>query len=202
MGDAKPHAVSLDWLMIEKGLRVGASDDFSLLARAVSFAAHAHRHQLRKDGKTPYVAHPLRVCLVVRQVFGVDDPATLAAAVLHDVIEDTTTDYDDLLEHFGPTVADCVSAVSKDMRAPEPQREAAYLARLLAGDWRVTLCKLADSYDNLSDFAALTPAGQKKQLGKATEFLDALRPHVPAQAQAAFEIVEQQVAALRAGRAS
>ena len=142
------------------------SDLFRILTSAVSFAARAHRHQLRKDGQTPYIAHPFRVCLVVRHVFGIEDPVALTAAVLHDTIEDTTTDYDDLAEKFGTAVADCVAALSKDMRRPEGEREPAYLRQLLAGDWQVAICKLADSYDNLSDFAALTPAGQQKQLSK------------------------------------
>src|SRR5262245_42497729 len=75
------------------------------LLNAVAFAARAHRPQLRKDGQTPYVSHVFRVCLVVWHVFGVDDPRVLTAAVLHDTIEDTTTDYDDLREQFGDDVA-------------------------------------------------------------------------------------------------
>ena len=99
----------------------------------------------------------------------------------------------DLAEKFGTAVADCVAALSKDMRRPEGEREPAYLRQLLAGDWQVAICKLADSYDNLSDFAALTPAGQQKQLSKTSEYLEALRPSVPAEARRAFEIVESLV---------
>jgi len=175
---------------------------FARVAEAVSFAARAHRHQLRKDGHTPYAAHPFRVCLVVRHVFGIDDPVVLAAALLHDTIEDTTTDYDDLVGRFGAEVADCVAALSKDTRLPEAEREAAYLRQVLAGDWRVAVCKLADGYDNLSDFRVLSPAGQAKQLGKVSEYLDALRPAVPPEARPAFGIVEALVSSLRvpAGR--
>lgn len=73
---------------------------FAKVQEAASFAARAHRHQVRKDGRTPYTAHPFRVCLVVRHVFGHDDPRMLQAALLHDTIEDTTTDYDDLAERL------------------------------------------------------------------------------------------------------
>ena len=170
---------------------------FSLVAAAVSFAARAHRHQVRKDNQTPYVAHPFRACLIVSHVFGIGDPTVLAAAVLHDTIEDTTADYDDLVERFGRGVADCVAAMSKDTRMPEDQREAAYLAQLLAGDWRVAVCKLADGYDNLSDFASLTPSGRAKQLAKMLEYLDALRPRVPLEARRAFEIVDAMASSLR-----
>ena len=64
------------------GAAVSSAKPFALVAEAVSFAARAHRHQVRKDGQTPYAAHPFRACLVVRQVFGIDDPVALAAAVL------------------------------------------------------------------------------------------------------------------------
>src|SRR5437667_4119346 len=86
------------------------------LLEAVSFAARAHQGQVRKDGKTPYASHVFRVCLVLRHVFGVDDPQTLTAAVLHDTIEDTTTDFDDLEERYGADVAQWGSVVSKAKR--------------------------------------------------------------------------------------
>ena len=75
------------------------------LMDAVAFAARAHRHQLRKDQRTPYVSHPFRVCLTLQLVFGIDDADVLTAAVLHDTIEDTTTDVDDLAEQFGLEIA-------------------------------------------------------------------------------------------------
>src|SRR5262245_47291713 len=86
------------------------------LLDAVAFAARAHKPQLRKDGQTPYVSHVFRVCLIVRHVFGVSDPRVLTAAVLHDTIEDTTTDYDDVAARFGEEVASWVAALSKDKR--------------------------------------------------------------------------------------
>ena len=72
---------------------------------AAAFAARAHQHQKRKDNQTPYVSHVFRVCLVVRHTFGFDDPRMLAAALLHDTIEDTATDCDDILSRFGEDVA-------------------------------------------------------------------------------------------------
>src|SRR5438132_11061847 len=93
------------------------------LLDAVAFAARAHRGQLRKDGATPYVSHVFRACLVVRHVFGFDDERMLTAALLHDTIEDTTTDFDDVTERFGPEVAAWVACLSKDKRLPDDQRE-------------------------------------------------------------------------------
>jgi len=119
--------------------------------KAVSFAAHKHRHQLRRDGRTPFIAHPFRVALIVRDLFGVADEEVLAAAILHDTIEDTATDFDDIEEMFGRRVADLVSVLTKDMRLPEDEREREYDRRLAAGPWEARLIKLADVYDNISD---------------------------------------------------
>lgn len=121
---------------------------------AASMAARFHIGQTRKDGQTPYVAHPFRVTLTVRDVFGCADEVALTAALLHDVIEDTTADYDDISERFGDHVAQIVAALTKDMRLPEPEREPAYDAGLRAADWRAHVIKLADQYDNLSNAAA------------------------------------------------
>ena len=122
---------------------------------AAALAAHAHRDQVRKDGETPYIAHPGRVALVVSAVFGVTDEMILAAAWLHDVIEDTTVDFDELEAGFGPAVARIVAALSKDPRRPEREREALYDAQLAAGPWQARLIKLADVFDNLADADAV-----------------------------------------------
>src|SRR5438105_11110404 len=100
-----------------------------LFLEAIAFAARAHQGQLRKDGQTPYVSHVFRVCLVLREVFGVADLRVLTAAVLHDTLEDTTTDFDDLAEQFGADVAAWVAALSKDKREPHDVREEAYCRR-------------------------------------------------------------------------
>ena len=119
--------------------------------RAAAVAARFHHGQMRKDGRTPYIAHPFRVAMIVRDVFEVDDGTAVAAALLHDVIEDTTADYDDLRAEFGKEVADVVAALTKDMRRPEDQRELEYDAQLVSAPWQARLVKLADVYDNVAD---------------------------------------------------
>jgi guanosine-3',5'-bis(diphosphate) 3'-pyrophosphohydrolase len=119
--------------------------------QAISFAARAHRHQLRRDGRTPYAAHVVRVAMAISQVFECRDETTITVAILHDVIEDTTTDYDDIASRFGEEVARGVAALTKNMALPEKKREADYDHRLEQGSWRVRLVKLADVYDNLCD---------------------------------------------------
>jgi guanosine-3',5'-bis(diphosphate) 3'-pyrophosphohydrolase len=158
---------------------------------AVAFAARAHRSQLRKDGQTPYVSHVFRVCLVVRHVFGIDDPRVLTAAVLHDTIEDTTTDYDDLREHFGDEVASWVAALSKDTRRIEDEREKEYMAELARSPWPVQVCKLADVFDNLLDSARAAPGQRAKVLRRAHDYLSALKSNLRPEARPHWETVAE-----------
>ena len=72
-------------------------------------AVRAHRHQMRKDGRTPYIAHPFRVAMTVRHLFDIDDPIAIVAALLHDTIEDTLVDYDNLAGKFGDEAARAVA---------------------------------------------------------------------------------------------
>jgi guanosine-3',5'-bis(diphosphate) 3'-pyrophosphohydrolase len=160
------------------------------LLEAVSFAARAHQGQLRKDRRTPYASHPFRVCLVVRHVFGIDDPATLTAAVLHDTVEDTPTDFDDLAERFGPEVARWVGLLSKDMRLPEPEREQAYRAALAAAPWQVKVCKLGDIFDNLLDSGGLSPERLRRTFRRSHDYLAVLDdPALPPAGRQAYRTV-------------
>ncbi len=164
---------------------------FRPLLEAISFAARAHRHQLRKDGATPYAGHVFRVCLIVRHVFGIDDPKALMAAVLHDTIEDTTTDYDDLEERFGPEVAQWASLLCKDMRLPDAERERAYVARLADAPWQVKVCKLADLFDNILDSRHLKPDQRARSQPRWLLYMDSLGPGLPEQARPALDVVRR-----------
>lgn len=152
------------------------SEPFHLLLDAITFASHAHRHQLRKDGQTPYISHPYRVVMILRHVFGVEDERVLSAAVLHDTIEDTTTDYDDLRKRFGAEVAGWVAALSKDTRLPEERREPLFLETLAQSPDAVKLIKLADLYDNTVDSrATLSAEKQARHVERAREFIKRLQ---------------------------
>jgi guanosine-3',5'-bis(diphosphate) 3'-pyrophosphohydrolase len=139
----------------------------ALWQSAAGFAARAHRHQVRKDGRTPYASHTTRVALTVVVEFGCTDPVAVAAALLHDTIEDTTTDYDDLAEAFGDGVARIVAALTKNMALPDGEREPEYDARLARADWRARLVKLADQFDNLSDIGNFPEDKRESQRAKA-----------------------------------
>ncbi|HLY08403.1 MAG TPA: HD domain-containing protein [Planctomycetota bacterium] len=126
-------------------------DRQGLLAAADEFATWKHRHQFRRDGVTPYINHPRGVMLILREEFGVSDVDTLAAGLLHDTIEDTATDYDEIRERFGRKVADLVAVLTKDKRLPEEKRERAYFAQLARAPLPARLCKVADSLYNVRD---------------------------------------------------
>jgi guanosine-3',5'-bis(diphosphate) 3'-pyrophosphohydrolase len=139
-----------------------------LLARADALAERKHRHQFRRDGVTPYVEHPRAVMAIVRDEFGVRDEAVLAAALLHDTIEDTTTDYDELAALFGSRVAAVVAALSKDKRLPEARRERDYFDGLARAPLAAKLCKIADTLHNLRDTDS---AHRPKALSKARRLI-------------------------------
>jgi guanosine-3',5'-bis(diphosphate) 3'-pyrophosphohydrolase len=171
------------------------------LLEAVAFAARAHQGQLRKDGATPYVSHVFRVCLVLRHVFGINDQQALMAAALHDTLEDTNTDFDDLKEHFGEEVAVWVAALSKDKRLPEEQREQAYAAALARTPWQVKACKLADVYDNVMDSLHSEPEKRAHVLKRAHSYVDALKRDLPEPVRRPWELVVELLRQAESGQA-
>lgn len=132
--------------------------DDQLVPRAISFAARAHQGHFRKDGATPYVAHPLRVMTLVRH-FGCDDPEVLAAAVLHDTIEDTETTADEVAREFGAKIASVVAEVTDDKRLPKDERKRRQIEHAPDLSPEAKLVKLADKICNLRDVLDAPPAG-------------------------------------------
>jgi (p)ppGpp synthase/HD superfamily hydrolase len=172
----------------------------NLWHEAAAMAARAHRNQTREDKKkkTPYFSHPARVALTVAVKFGCTDDEILAAAFLHDVLEDTLVDYDDLLRKFNKEVADTVAALSKDPRLVEPERERRYDEQLAKASWKTKLLKLADVYDNLSD--APDDKIKRKMLGKAERALslaknDPKLEKASAELQALVDAAQRQLSA-------
>lgn len=128
------------------------------------FAASAHRGQTRKDArKTPYISHPLRVASILRHVGGVEDEAVLAAAILHDTIEDTHVTHADLVENFGAHVAGMVDECSDDKSLPKIERKRLQVEHAPHKSPGAALVKVADKMANLRDIIDSAPVGWSKE---------------------------------------
>jgi (p)ppGpp synthase/HD superfamily hydrolase len=125
----------------------------------------------------------------------------LTAAALHDTLEDTTTDFDDLEEQFGKEVASWVATLSKDSRLPEEERENAYIHQLTEAPWQVKVAKLADVFDNVMDSVRSWPQQRSQVYKRAHSYLDALRQNLPAQALWPWTMVSTLLGELEAGEA-
>lgn len=98
--------------------------NLALLLRALSFAAHKHRDQRRKDAEaSPYINHPIALAEVLAGEGGVTDIDVLAAALLHDTIEDTATTFEELVGHFDGGIAAMVAEVTDDQKLPKAERK-------------------------------------------------------------------------------
>jgi GTP diphosphokinase / guanosine-3',5'-bis(diphosphate) 3'-diphosphatase len=147
------------------------------IEKAFELGAHAHREQKRKSGE-PYITHPVAVALVLAGL-GLDD-TTLAAAILHDSVEDTGVTLDDLTAKFGPDVAAIVDGVTKLDRIQFDSKEAQQAATMrkmlvaMAKDLRVLLIKLADRLHNMRTIDAVGEDWKRRRT--AQETLDIYAP--------------------------
>jgi HD domain-containing protein len=136
-----------------------SASDVRRLTKALAFAAEAHRNHRRKGAsQEPYINHLIEVLDLVASVEA-DDMDVLVAALLHDVLEDTRTGYDDLIVTFGERVARIVQENSDDMTLPKPDRQRARLAAMSKKSREARLVKFADVISNLRAIAVSPPAG-------------------------------------------
>ncbi len=146
------------------------------LTAAYEVAARCHQGQLRRSGE-PYISHPLAVAAIVAR-YGMDD-TTIAAALLHDAVEDTGLTLAEVEGQFGTEVAEIVDGVTKLERFEFDTKEAQQAATMrkmlvaMAKDIRVLVIKLADRLHNMRTIAALPTA---KQTRTARETLDIYAP--------------------------
>jgi GTP pyrophosphokinase len=147
-----------------------------LIRRAGLVAINAHEGQLRRTGE-PYVTHPIAVADIAADL-GLDEP-TIAAALLHDAVEDTGITTEWLANEFGEQVAAIVDGVTKLDRLEFDSREAQQAATIrkmfiaMAQDWRVLLIKLADRLHNMRTISVMPMARQR---AIAQETLDVYAP--------------------------
>src|SRR6478735_423114 len=162
--------------LLESYLEHHRKADTARIEAAYDVALEAHAEQVRRSGE-PYISHPLGVARILAEL-GMDD-VTVAAALLHDAVEDTPLTQDQLEELFGHEVAAIVDGVTKLDRMEFNSKEAQQAATLrkmlvaMAKDIRVLLIKLADRLHNMRTIASLPEA---KQLRIGRETLDIYAP--------------------------
>jgi len=175
--DSRTTVVSLAWQELwSKAAKYLNKDELKLLGEAFVYAANKHRDQKRVTGE-PYVVHLLSVAGILADID--IDIETLVAALLHDVLEDTDTSFEEIKEKFGTNVAILVDGVTKlgniDFKTVEDY-QAENLRKMflvMAKDIRVVLIKLADRLHNMRTIQVLR---RDKQLRIAKETLEIYAP--------------------------
>jgi guanosine-3',5'-bis(diphosphate) 3'-pyrophosphohydrolase len=138
---------------------------------AAAFAARKHRLQKRKDADaSPYINHPIEVAAILASDGGVTDVMTLAAAVLHDTLEDTETTPAELAREFGPAIRDLVQEMTDDRRLPKAIRKAVQVAGAPHLSARAKLIRIADKIANVRDVTHHPPAHW--DIARRREYLD------------------------------
>jgi GTP diphosphokinase / guanosine-3',5'-bis(diphosphate) 3'-diphosphatase len=169
------HQGLLDALLAEIE-DAGSAVDRELVTRAFRYAAAAHEGQQRRSG-SPFIEHPVgvaRICAQLRL-----DEQTIAAALLHDVVEDTETEIEEVRAEFGDEISKLVEGVTKLTRIQFQSREQAEaenyrkMVVAMSEDVRVILIKLADRLHNMRTIEYL---GKQKQIQKAKETLEVYAP--------------------------
>jgi len=143
------------------------------VAEAVEFAIRCHGDQRRPTG-APYLEHLLETLEVLVRGAGVTDPDVLRAAVLHDVVEDTSCTMDDVRLTFGDRVADMVHWVTKPELADGADRKAAkeaYLKSLQRAPDDAVLVKLADRASNVQTLRNLGTAKQREYYAQTVRYI-------------------------------
>lgn len=173
--------------LISRVRKYHPSDDITMIEKAYQIAKQAHEGQLRKSGE-PYIIHPLSVAIILADLEM--DKETIAAGLLHDVVEDTICTIEEVEEKFGEDVALLVDGVTKlaklkfshhvedagDRTREQQEMQAQNLRKMflaMAKDIRVILIKLADRLHNMRTLQFMPPEKQKRI---AQETLDIYSP--------------------------
>ncbi len=171
-----PNEVALLVPVLQSFLRRHPDEDTELIVRAAETATVAHAGQLRRSGE-PYITHPIAVAGIVADL-GLD-AQTVAAALLHDAVEDTGVTTEVIDRDFGSAVALIVDGVTKLDRLQFDSKEAQQAATVrkmlvaMANDWRVLIIKLADRLHNMRTLSVMP---EWKQRRTAQETLDIYAP--------------------------
>jgi len=146
-------------------------NNLTLIFKAIHFAADKHRGQSRKDeNNTPYINHPIALANLLTNQAGISDVNVIAAAILHDTVEDTDATVDDIEDLFGRTVRDIVIEVTDDKSLPSPERKRLQIEHAGKLSHEAKLVKLADKISNLQDIITSPPV--RWSLERKREYFD------------------------------
>jgi len=147
------------------------NEGLPLILKALEFASFKHRDQRRKDkDASPYINHPIQLAHVLCHEGGITDDTVLAAAILHDTLEDTQTTPEELRELFGEKIASIVAEVTDDKALPKSDRKRLQIEHAAGISREAKLVKLADKICNVRDVADHPPA--KWDLARRREYFD------------------------------
>lgn len=147
------------------------SIDLPLVIKAIDYAADKHRGQSRKDStNTPYINHPIALASLLVNHAGITDTNVIAAALLHDTVEDTDATIDDIEELFGETIRNIVMEVTDDKSLPSSERKRLQIENAASLSHEAKLVKLADKISNLQDILTRPPV--KWSLERKREYFD------------------------------
>jgi guanosine-3',5'-bis(diphosphate) 3'-pyrophosphohydrolase len=131
--------------------------DFALVTKAADFAARRHVNQRRKGAALePYINHLIEVADLLAGAIG--DPTLVAAGFLHDTLEDTQTEREELVTLFGETVASIVAEVTDDKSLPKEERKRLQVVNTPHKSEQARLVKIADKTSNVRAIAHSPPA--------------------------------------------
>ena len=147
----------------------------NLVLKATQFAALKHCDQRRKDGKTPYIIHPISVAMILAEIGSIEDLEILSAALLHDTLEDTDTSAHELDKNFGSRVRIIVEELTDNDMLTFSQRKQMQIdnAPYLSKD--ATLVRIADKISNVSDVIENPPPEwNQKRCNKYVDWAEAV----------------------------
>lgn len=173
-----------------------------LILKALDFASEAHKNDVRKYTGEPYIFHPIEVAQITFKVMG--DPVVAAAALMHDVIEDTPVTEEEMREEFGDEVTDLVMKVTKVTESgkskgarPRAVRKEIDRVHYANGCSRSQSIKLADVLSNSSDVVQHDPGFAATYLVEQKELVESLTDGHPTLFNAASEAVNTALAELK-----
>ena len=147
--------------------------NIEIIKKAAEFAVKKHKGQKRDGGQEEYIVHPMQVALLLSLI--TQDPHVVAAAYLHDTIEDTDTTYEELLQEFGKDIADLVNEVTHEGAKDE---FGFYFPRLKTK--RGIMIKLADRLSNINAMETW-PISRQEQYLRKTKFWNSEKPSEPSE---------------------